>query len=316
MNINFTRNNLQIPADSSLSKDDYYKFLKSSYNLFRDYPQYLSETENIHVLELSHLLPMISETLLSIYIGINDVVCNKGLITPFLPRHAHNNVFVFDQEIFAGDNDVPSGTVDVKKIINGFLPPNKSWNPKWTYVMIKDTSRNYSSLWLEKGYIDMIPAKFEDFTLLSDHNKSKVCFFIDPEAFGHPVNKDRIYLKKARDRGEKLAGDFKIPELIKDETNKLAPVILNRGEKLYVARIDFQPCDHCWSNIHPENEQLAVVNENSAVPLNLVISKPPVKKRYSDNLFPPLGSTDFTTDWFYRGKELFRKPIIAGHISG
>ena len=305
-----------IPELSSLSKDDYLDFLNNSFKLLLQYPQYLSSNEGVEVLELAHLFPRVPETLLTIYIGINDAVCNKGLVTPFLPRHAHNNVFAFDSNVYAGQKDVPTGTIDAKAVINGFIPPNESWNKDWTYVMISDPNRTFDSLWHEKAYIDMIPAKFEDFTMVSKHNKSKVCTFIDPEAFKHPVNEGRDYLKAARKRGEQKAQEFTIPDLLKGETKNLAPVILNQGEKLYVARPDFQPCDHCWSNIHPDNEGYAVVNENSAVPLNLVIAKPPVEEKYRKNLIPPAGSADNTTDWFFRGKELLRTPIISGHIDG
>lgn len=305
-----------IPELSSLSKDDYLDFLNNSFKLLLQYPQYLSSNEGVEVLELAHLFPRVPETLLTIYIGINDAVCNKGLVTPFLPRHAHNNVFAFDSNVYAGQKDVPTGTIDAKAVINGFIPPNESWNKDWTYVMISDPNRTFDSLWHEKGYIDMIPAKFEDFTMVSNHNKSKVCTFIDPEAFKHPVNGGRNYLEAARKRGDQKAQEFTIPDLLKGETKNLAPVILNQGEKLYVARPDFQPCDHCWSNIHPDNEGYALVNENSAVPLNLVIAKPPVEEKYRKNLIPPAGSADNTTDWFFRGKELLRTPIIAGHING
>ena len=316
MNHNTWKENIVIPSSSALSKDDYIEFLNNSFSLLSQYPQYLSSNEGVEVLELAHLFPRVPETLLTIYIGINDAVCNKGLVTPFLPRHAHNNVFAFDSNVFSGQQNVPTGTIDAKAVINGFVPPNDSWSREWTYVMIADPTRSFNSLWQEKGYIDMIPAKFEDFTMVSSHNKSKVCTFIDPEAFNHPVNAGRNYLKDARDRGEKLASEFLIPELLKGETKNLAPVILNQGEKLYVARADFQPCDHCWSNIHPDNEEYAVVNENSAVPLNLVIAKPPVEEKYRKTLIPPAGSADNTTDWFFRGKELLRTPIKAGHIGG
>ena len=305
-----------VPGKSSLTREDYLSFLEKSYHLFKKYPQYLSENEGMETIEMAHLIPKVPETIVSIYIGINDAVCNKGLIAPILPRHAHNNVFVFDPNVFSGLNDIPSGTIDAKAIINGFLPPNESWSKEWTYVMIADPKRTFESLWKEKGYIDMIPAKFEDFTMVSDHNKSKVCTFIDPVAFDHPVNKSRNYLHAARDRGEKLADKFTIPELLNGETVNLAPVVLHQGEKLYVARADFQPCAHCWSNIYPDNEEYAVVNENSAVPLNLVTSKPPVDIQYRNKLIPPAGSADNTTDWFFRSKKIFRKPVKDGHIDG
>jgi hypothetical protein len=309
-------NNLEIPGGSSLTREDYFRFLETSYNLFRRHSQYFCDSESINSLELAHLLVKIPETVLSVYIGINDAVCNKGLVTPFLPRHAHNNVFVFDPEFFPGGVDVPSGTVDASTVINGFAPPNESWDTAWTYVMIEDPGRDFESLWLEKGYIDMIPAKFEDFTMLSDSSISRLCVFIDAEAFMNPVNRSRKFLADARKRGDKMAGDFMIPEAIQRETDGLVPVVLNKGEKLYISRPDNKPCDHCWSNLHPENEELSVVNENSAVSLDLVVKKPPVADHYRSRLIPPTGSSDFTTDWFFRGKDLFRKPVKKGHISG
>lgn len=305
-----------LPEKSALDKQEYLDFLENAYQLMSECPLYFSGKEGTEVLELAHLLPQVPETILAIYIGINDAVCNKGLVTPFLPRHSHNNVFVFDPDVYAGEKDLPSGTVDAKQVVNGFAPPNHSWNKEWTYVMINDEGRGYESLWKENGYIDMIPAKFEDFTMLSDTSDSKVCIFIDPEAFNHPVNKSREYLKKAIQKGEKHINEFRIPDGLSGETDDLTPVILEKGEKLFVARADFQRCDHCWSNLHVDNKQWAVVNENSAVPLNLVVAKPPVAERYRGKLIPPAGSADSTTDWFLRGKSLLRTPIKQGHING
>ncbi|MBW2596857.1 MAG: hypothetical protein JRC93_12985, partial [Deltaproteobacteria bacterium] len=159
-------------------------------------------------------------------------------------------------------------------------------------------------------------AKFEDFTLMTDHTKSKLCTFISPKAFEHSVNQSRPYLKAARDRGEKMADQFQIPEAIKDEFESLVPVILHQGEKLYVATTDFGPCAHGWTNIHPDNKQMAVVNENSAVPLDLVIAKPLVNSKYAEGLIPPKGSADMTTDWFKRGQTIMRKPLLAGLFEG
>lgn len=316
MNEEYLSESLSVPEGSSLSIKEYLEFLNKAYELLSRHALYFNNSESMDALELAHLIIGVPETVLAIYVGINDAVCNKGLVTPFLPRHAHNNVFVFDNHIFAGKSDVPSGTVDASSVLHGFAPPNLSWDPGWTYVMIEDPSRSFESLWKEKGYIDMIPAKFEDFTMMSEHEKSLVCIFIDPMAFEHPVNRTRAYLEEARVRGESQAGRFIIPERLSGETEGLAPVVLHQGEKLYVARADFQPCAHCWSNIHPDNEEYAVVNENSAVPLHLVNSKPTVEEKYRERLVPPSGSADFTTDWFFRGKELFRKPIKEGQIQG
>lgn len=282
----------------------------------KECPQYFASSENINSLELAHLIPSVPETVLAIYVGINDAVCNKGLVTPFLIRHGHNNVFVFDPEVYAGGDDVPAGTIDAQNVLSGFEPPNKTWNSSWTYVMIGDPTRSFESLWAEKGYIDMIPAKFEDFTMMGDPAKSNVCFYIDPKAFDHPVNADRDYLKPARLRGDKMVGEFEIPKGIEGETEGLVPVILNKGDKLYVATSDFGPCAHAWSNIHPANTELAVVNENSAIPLDLVIAKPSINEKYAKGLIPPGGSCDMTTDWFYRGQQVVRAPLLQGLVKG
>jgi hypothetical protein len=306
---------INVFENSSLTAQQYRDFLAGAFGLMAKMPQYLAPEDDINVLELAHLIPEVPETVLAIYVGINDAVCNKGLVTPFLVRHGHNNVFAFDPQIFPGSTSVPSGTIDAKKVLSGFEPPNNTWDNKWTYVMIEDPGRGAGSLWKEKGYIDMIPAKFEDFTMISDDARSKVCTFIDPKAFEHPVNKSRPYLKAARERGQKMAGAFTVPQAIAGETGGLVPVVLKMGEKLYVATTDFGPCAHAWSNIHPDNAELAVINENSAVPLDLVVAKPPVNAKYR-GLVPPKGSADMTTDWFYRGQQIVRRPLLQGLFKG
>jgi hypothetical protein len=312
---NLTRT-IRVPDKSPLTERDYREFLTEAYLLLARIPNYLAPSEGIDSLELAHLIPEVPETVIAIYLGLNDATCNKGLVSPFLVRHGHNNVFAFDPQVFAGGRNVPAGTVDAKQVLRGFEPPNPSWNAKWTYVMIEDPARTFESLWQERGYIDMIPAKFEDFTMLSDPVQSMVCIFIDPKAFEHPVNTGRDYLKAARQRGEKLADQFEIPRALAGETKGLVPVILNRGEKLYVATSHFGPCAHAWSNLHADNREWAVVNENSAVPLNLVIAKPPVKSPLAKNLIPPSGSADVTTDWFYRGLQIVRAPLLQGLVKG
>jgi hypothetical protein len=305
-----------VPDKSPMAVEQYKEFLNQSYSLLKKQNLYFAPSEDINSMELAHLLPEVNETVIAIYVGINDAVCNKGLVSPFLVRHGHNNVFVFDHQVFSGGNNIPSGTIDAKKVLHGFEAPNDTWNLGWTYVMIADPARTFQSLWLEKGYIDMIPAKFEDFTVLSGNEQSKICTFIDPKAFEHPVNAGREYLKDARDRGQKMVSQFKVPRGLEGETDGLMPVVLNKGEKLYVARTDFGPCAHCWSNIHPDNTEFAVVNENSAVPLDLVIAKPPVNPKYAKGLIPPKGSADMTTDWFYRGNKIMRQPLLQGLFKG
>jgi hypothetical protein len=310
------KQDLRIPSGSAMSKQHYVDFLAEAYNLMKEIPSYLAPEEDINCLELAHLIPSVQETVLAIYLGINDAVCNKGLVSPLLPRHGHNNVFVFDSQVYPGGEDVPAGTADARKILAGFEPPNKTWDRTWTYVMIQDPSRSLESLWAEKGYIDMIPAKFEDFTMLTDSSKSKLCIFIDAKAFEHPVNKSRGYLKAARNRGQKHASEFRLPNAISNEFDGLAPVMLERGEKLYVATTNFSPCAHGWNNIHKNNSALAVVNENSAIPLNLVTAKPPVHPKYAKSLIPARGSADMTTDWFYRGHLISRLPLLTGLFRG
>lgn len=312
-NINRT---IQVPAGSSMTVENYAGFLQKAYGLISGCPQYMGGGEDINSLELAHLYPPAEETVLAIYTGINDAVCNKALVTPFLIRHGHNNVFAFDPAVHAGGKSVPSGTIDASEVLAGFSPPNATWNRDWTYVMIADPARSPQSLWQEAGYIDMIPAKFEDFTLCTDPARSRVCFYVDPVAFSHPVNQSRGYLKAARERGESLVDAFRVPVALAGETDGLVPVVLGQGEKLYVARPDFAPCAHAWSNLHPDNATWAVVNENSAVPLDLVLAKPPLNPRYAKGLVPPRGSADMTTDWFLRGRSVHRAPLLQGQVQG
>ncbi len=157
-----------VPEDSNTSTPAYQEFHETAYSLLKRHCLYFAdEYEDINTLELAHLVPSVPESVIAIYLGINDAVCNKGLVCPILVRHGHNNVFVFDPQVYSGSKNVPDGTIDAKKIINGFEPPNKTWNPEWTYVMIGNSSRTFQDLWQEKGYIDMIPAKFEDFTMFT-----------------------------------------------------------------------------------------------------------------------------------------------------
>ncbi len=316
MKKNVIQRMLSIHSQSTSTEQDYWNFLQQAHKLLLECGQYFCDSEDINCLELAHLIPAVPATMLAAYVGINDAVCNKGLVTPLLPQHGHNNVFVFDNEVYGGNQDVPAGTADAKAILPGFQPPNETWPDEWTYVMIEDPQRDYESLWREKGYIDMIPGKFEDFTMLTDTSLSRVCAFVSPKAFEHPVNKSRQYLQAARERGEKMAGEFQMPKLIKDEFTGLEPVILNQGEKLYVATTDFGPCAHGWCNIHPDNQQYAVVNENSAVPLDLVIAKPPVAEKYACGLIPAKGSADLTTDWFKRTELMSRAPLLHGLFKG
>ncbi len=307
---------MDIITRSVCGRDGYRRFLTESFKLIDSVGTYLAPVEDINSLELAHLIPEVAETMLAIYIGINDAVCNKGLVTELLPQHGHNNVFVFDPQVYGGGTDVPQGTIDARAVLAGFEPPNNTWNANWTYVMIADPSRSFASLWTEKGYIDTIPAKFEDFTFMSDHNLTKACVFISPKAFAHPVNAARDYLKAARDRGQAMVHRFTIPSKISDEFSGLVPVVLNRCEKLYVATSDMSPCAHGWTNIHPDNAMAAVINENSAVPMDLVINKPPVNAKYAAALKPPMGSADMTTDWFKRGAMIWRKPVLQGAFKG
>ncbi len=308
---------IAVPPGSKMTAEEYAKFLKQAYALFVQFPHLLArEHEDINSLELAHLYPPCRESVIAVYVGINDAVCHKGLVAPFLIRHGHNNVFAFDPSSHKGGHDVPPGTVDAAEVLAGFEPPNRTWDSNWTYVMIADPARTVQSLWRENGYIDLIPAKFEDFTMLSDTDCSKVCIFIDPEAFQHPANAGRPYLNEARDRGQSMASEFQIPETIAGEVEDLTPVVLGRGERLYVARTDFSPCAHAWSNLHPDNREYAVINENSAVPLELIQRKPPVKQKYANVLKPPRGSADLTTDWFHRGCGVHRLPILQGAVKG
>ncbi len=304
-----------VPPGSALSEAEYLAFLCSAHGLLCRHALYLPEAEDMTSLELAHLVPSVRETIVALYVGINDAVCIKGLVAPFLIRHGHNNVFAFDPAVYAGGDDVPAGTSDARRLLAGFEPPNETWPAEWTYVMIADPARRVHSLWDERGYLDTIPAKQEDFTMMSDAARSRICFFIDPVAFDHPVNAGRPYLRAARDLGGRLASEFAVPGGLAGETDGLVPVILKRGEKLYVARTDFGPCAHAWSNLHRNNEEWAVVNEASAVPLNLVSAKPAPTARTRD-LRPAAGSADMTTDWFLRGLAVNRRPILRGSVSG
>ncbi|MHC4264833.1 MAG: hypothetical protein ACYSUK_02750 [Planctomycetota bacterium] len=151
---------------------------------------------------------------------------------------------------------------------------------------------------------------------MTDSSKSKVCVFVAAKAFDHPVNSSRTYLKDARSRGEKTAGQFTIPEGMKPHVDGLVPVVLERSEKLFIADPDFGPCPHSWCNLHPDNTEYAVVNENSAVPLQLANAKPPLKPKYAQRLIPPHGSADMTIDCWHQPDRIKRTPLLQGLVKG
>lgn len=307
------KDTVKIPPGSTLEQKDYKKFLSMAASRINPFNIYFAPSEGKKSLELAHIIPEIPETLIAIYVGINDAVCNKGLLTPFLVNHGHDHVFAFDPNFYEGKENVPDGTVDVKTTIRGWQRPNNTWSKDWTYVMIQDPSRTPESLWKEDGYIDTVVAKLEDFTLLTDD--SKIIFYIDPKAFDHPVNQARDYLKKAIKRGMKVRDEFIIPNGLEDEVADLVPVLLKPGEKLYVATIDGTPCAHSWNNLHPDNKRYAVVNENSAPAIRIVTQKPPASPRYGD-IVPAFGSADMTTDRFKQGTRIYRKPLLVGSVKG
>ena len=105
---------------------EYEDFIFQAYELLTAEPLYFVPTEDINSLELAHLIPQLPESIITTYLAINDAVCNKGLVNPFLVRHGYNNVFVFDSQVYAGGNDVPSGTIDAKRILQGFKTPNST----------------------------------------------------------------------------------------------------------------------------------------------------------------------------------------------
>ena len=85
---------------STCTEQEYRDFLVTSYGLMKDCGNYFAPDEDINSLELAHLVPEVPETVLAIYVGINDAACNKGLVTPLLPQHGHNNVFAFDPQVY------------------------------------------------------------------------------------------------------------------------------------------------------------------------------------------------------------------------
>ena len=302
------------PEMSALGVADYERFLLEATEAFARTGFYFAPDEGREAVELAHMIPEVPETLIAIYVSLNDAVCQKGLVTPFLLNHAHNPVLAFDPALYGGKEDVPTGTCDARGLLNGFEPPNASWPTDWTYVMIEDPARSIESLWQEQGHIDTIPAKFEDFTILDE---VLTCVFIDPKGLDHPVNRARSYLKKAREQGEARVDEFGIPATMEGEFDGLVPLMLAKGEKLYVASEDASPCAHGWSALHPANEgRSPVVNEVSAIPLTLAQKKPPVTHLLGKGLKPAGGSADMTTDYFKRGLRVYRKPILSGLFAG
>lgn len=305
---------LVIPLGSTLSEKQYRQFLKHAYSIMWE-RGCISSSEDEDALELVHLIPSVPETILALHIGINDSVCTKSIVSPFLPRHAHHTIFAFDPNRYSGGNSVPAGTQDIKTALRGFEPPAAEWSPGWTYVYITDPSRTPRSLWSEGGYIDLIPGKHEDFQLATNPARHPICFFVDKRALEHPVNRQRAYLKDAIRRAERQRTRFEIPRGLEKSIEGLVPVVLEQGERLYIASTDHMPCAHAWSAVPAaRDDSLALVYESSAVPAELLYNRPARQKKYAPKLSPPRGSSDMTTDVFF--DKVNRKPLLQGAISG
>ena len=83
---------LVIPLGSTLSEKQYRQFLKHAYSIMWE-RGCISSSEDEDALELVHLIPSVPETILALHIGINDSVCTKSIVSPFLPRRAHHTIF-------------------------------------------------------------------------------------------------------------------------------------------------------------------------------------------------------------------------------
>ena len=129
---------VQCPSGTCLTVADYERFLHEAFALMQRHPQYMAPSEDINCIELAHLLPPVRETVIAIYLGINDAACNKGLVSPFLIRHGHNNVFTFAQTSMREARMCLPARWTPRRSYPGFEPPNETWNPDWTYVMISD----------------------------------------------------------------------------------------------------------------------------------------------------------------------------------
>ena len=163
------------------------------------------------------------------------MVWDLNVMTGGLSYRYSHSYRINDPKAWTGGADIPAGTIEVKTILPDFQPPNATWPKSWTYVMIADKSSGHrpvsvEAMWKTKGYIDTIPAKFEDFTVLTDSAKTPICAFVDKAVFAHPVNQSRAYLKAARNRGQRMAAEFAVPKGLEGETKGLEPVVLNRGD--------------------------------------------------------------------------------------
>ena len=58
---------INIPQRSSMQEQQYKDFLVDSFDLILQTGQYIAPDENINDLELAHLIPAVSETVLAIY---------------------------------------------------------------------------------------------------------------------------------------------------------------------------------------------------------------------------------------------------------
>lgn len=276
---------ITIPVESTLTAGAYERFLVASAKAMQA-TGLMPLSQGIKELELAHLIPRYADSVLAAYVWRNTPWAEKLLRAEALVVHSHNNVLVLEKGA-----KIPEGCVDARKMINGFRPPTKEWKNEWIYAIILEGTP-LKELFKTPGFIDIIPAKTEQFTMLSETG-ARVLLWVAESTLDNRANDNKSILK-ARRRGEVLTNRSCASPTLEGKED-LVPVVLLRGERLTIPPGSL----HGWEEI--DGAPGIVMEISMAAPI-------PGKPKSSGLLVP--GSADLTTDVFVLHKLVFREPLL------
>jgi len=315
------RREIVIPNQSDLRVRDFRHFMIESVEAMHE-SRAMPKAHGINDLELALLVPQNPDSLLAAYVWRNTPWATKLLRAPVLLVHAHTNVVVLEEGA-----QIPEGCVDARTLINGFSPPTDKWPENWTYAL-HIGENPIQELFAADGFLDVIPAKREEFKVLTPNNEGRVLMWVEERTFQDPDN--RIdYMAAARNRGEKAASKTSNSPTLKGY-NELVPVLLRLAETLTIPpghrhaweetdRIDLEGAVRRTLRYRGEQEQIRTVkgqNESNwnFLTLAVVIQETSLSERIrgkpeGTGLAVP-GSADMTTDVFVLADQVYRAPLL------
>lgn len=255
---------------------------------------------------VAHLVPKEPRTVLGVHVGMNGTICQKLLDVDVLIRHQHKDVYVFREGII----DDLEGTVDPRQIINGFEAPEGLQNGYDFRMIVDATKVTPRDLQEFDGYLGTVPAKGEDFVMLSRPELCRGVILAPRSVVQHPGNNGRRYLQRAMTDGDSILRRYcDVPDSLGCELEGLTPFALGYRERLFI------PPDTPHFGIRAEGCKGRLLLEEVSAPPNSILT-------IDGKTIHVKGSADLTTDAFaimLSGRTdltVYRPPVIDAGIKG